>query len=327
MSAPQVYRAITAISAELAPSGIAKVHRNERDDYFYRSIDDVLNRLAPLLARHKLCVLPRVLERITADRTGDGDLLLVHVALRVAFDLVSSADGSRHTVEAFGEALDPSDKATAKAMSSAYKYAMLQAFCVPVAQIDDADRSGHRLRRREHPREPVEGWRQWAAGIVDIARSCATTDALERLQERQRQLLTAIARERPDLYASVGEAFGKRARELESTGRRGATRADGEECSRSVSRETGEKCAKSVTSETGEECAEPGAASNGERCATAKSVSPRQPRSPSKRRKKPKQTGKAVNPVSVSARVLPDRRTQKRIGDPAPGKPLARANS
>jgi len=233
----------------------------------------------------------------------------------VAFDLVSSADGSSHTVEAFGEALDPSDKATAKAMSSAYKYAMLQAFCVPVAQIDDADRSGHRLRRREHPREPVEGWRQWAAGIVDIARSCATTDALERLQERQRQLLTAIARERPDLYASVGEAFGKRARELESTGRRGATRADGEECSRSVSRETGEKCA------------EPGAASNGERCATAKSVSPRQPRSPSKRRKKPKQTGKAVNPVSVSARVLPDRRTQKRIGDPAPGKPLARANS
>ncbi len=121
MSAPQVYKAITAISAELSGGGIAKRHRNERDDYRYRSIDDVLNRLSPLLAKHKLCVLPRVLERTSADRLGDGDLLLVGVTLRIAFDLVSSADGSSHTVEAFGEALDASDKATAKAMSSAYK--------------------------------------------------------------------------------------------------------------------------------------------------------------------------------------------------------------
>ena len=63
MSAPQVYKAITAIAAELSGAGIAKRHRNERDDYRYRSIDDVLNRLSPLLAKHKLCVLPRVLER------------------------------------------------------------------------------------------------------------------------------------------------------------------------------------------------------------------------------------------------------------------------
>ena len=47
MSAPQVYRAITAIAAELSGGGIPKRHRNERDDYRYRSIDDVLNRLVP----------------------------------------------------------------------------------------------------------------------------------------------------------------------------------------------------------------------------------------------------------------------------------------
>src|SRR5215210_1447631 len=114
MSAAQVYKAVTAISAELSGAGIAKRHRNERDDYRYRSIDDVLNRLSPLLAKNKLCVLPRVLERTSSDRVGDGDLLLVGVTLKVAFDLVSSTDGSSHTVEAFGEALDGSDKATAK---------------------------------------------------------------------------------------------------------------------------------------------------------------------------------------------------------------------
>lgn len=212
MSAPQVYKAISAISADLARSAIPKLHRNERDDYLYRSIDDVLNRLSPLLARHKLCVLPRVLKRASQDRAGEGDLLLVHVTLKVAFDLVSVVDGSSHTIETYGEALDPSDKATAKAMSSAYKHAVLHLFCVPVAQIEDADRSTHRLKRsRSHQREPVEGWTQWAAGMADIAASCASVDALERLQDRQRPLLTSISRERPDLYSAIGDAVAKRA--------------------------------------------------------------------------------------------------------------------
>ena len=68
-------------------------------------------------------------------------------------------------------------------MSSAYKQAMLQAFCVPVAQIEDADASSHRLKHaRTHQREPVEGWAMWTSGITDIVESCASADALERLR-------------------------------------------------------------------------------------------------------------------------------------------------
>ena len=162
-----------------------------------------------------------------------GDLLLVGVTLKVAFDLVSSADGSSHTVEAFGEALDASDKATAKAMSSAYKHAMLQAFCVPVAQIEDADASSHRLKRnRCHQREPVEGWAMWTSGIVDIVESCATVEAIERMRERHRPLLTAISREKPDLYTQIGAAFAKRTAEL-----------NGERCAISHEIPNGEQCA------------------------------------------------------------------------------------
>ena len=257
MSAPQVYRAITAIAAELSGAGIPKRHRNERDDYRYRSIDDVLNRLSPLLARHKLCVLPRVLERTSTDRVGEGDLLLVGVALRVAFELVSSADGSRHTVEAFGEALDHSDKATAKAMSSAYKQAMLQAFCVPVAQIEDADASSHRLKHaRTHQREPVEGWAMWTSGIIDILQSCVTREALRRLQDRQRPLLKALSREKPDLYAQIGAAFANREAEL-----------NGGRCAKSKRIANGEKCANSRGTVKGERCAMSAARANGEACA------------------------------------------------------------
>jgi hypothetical protein len=63
-----VYRAINAVSAELAEAGIPKTRTNSRDQYQYRSIDDVLNRLAPLLAKHHLCVLPKVLSKSVSER-------------------------------------------------------------------------------------------------------------------------------------------------------------------------------------------------------------------------------------------------------------------
>lgn len=213
ITAPHVYRAISAITAQLAAAGIPKRHRNERDDYLYRSIDDVLNRLSPLLPKYRLCVLPRVLERSCADRAGEADQLLVSVTLKVAFDLVSTLDGSRHTIEAFAEALDTGDKGTAKAMSSAYKTAMLQTFCVPVAQMAEPDASSYRLKR-SHLAEPVEGWEPWSAGLIDVINSCESEEAIDRLRERHRAALTAISRERPDLYHHVGAVIGIRAEQL-----------------------------------------------------------------------------------------------------------------
>src|SRR5437763_308588 len=172
MAAPTVYAAINAVSAALAKSGIAKTHLNQVDDYKYRSIDDLLDRLAPLLAEHRLCVLPRALEREVVERSDEAQRLLFHVALRVAFTLTSVDDGSSHVVEAYGEALDVSDKATAKAMSAAYKRAMVQTFCIPLSGTEDADRASPRAAARTHVAEPVQGWEQWARDIEDIVSLC-----------------------------------------------------------------------------------------------------------------------------------------------------------
>jgi hypothetical protein len=48
-------------------------------------------------------------------------------------------DGSKHVVKTCGEAMDSADKATNKAMSAAYKYALFQAFCIPTEGDNDAD--------------------------------------------------------------------------------------------------------------------------------------------------------------------------------------------
>jgi hypothetical protein len=210
MAAPSVYAAINAVSAEFANRGIAKAHLNEADEYKYRTIDDLLDRLAPLMAKHRLCVLPRALERTQRERADEGQHLLLHVSLKMAFSLTSVDDGSSHIVEAYGEAFDASDKATAKAMSAAYKSAMVQTFCIPISGAEDPDRTSPRVASRRHSPEPVHGWEQWARDIEDIVSLCESEVAIELVQERNRALLTAISRERPDLYRELGECFGPR---------------------------------------------------------------------------------------------------------------------
>lgn len=204
MSAPRVYSAISAITAELAETGIPKNHTNARDRYAYRSIDDVTACLAPLVARHKLCILPRVIDRTSTEHAGLGDALLTQVALKVAFDLVSARDGSSHTVEAYGEALDNSDKATSKAMSSAFKQMILQAFCVPSAGAEDAEAQSPRLIVQRDQPDPDQGWEQWALDIQDMINSCETGEAIDRVQATYRGLLRAASKRRPDLYAAIG---------------------------------------------------------------------------------------------------------------------------
>ncbi len=116
MSIPRVYAAISAVTADLSGAGIPKRRINLEEQYAYRGIDDVYDRLSPLLAKHKLCILPRVLERTCTDRSGPGGDLLVSVSIRAAFHLVSAEDGSAHVIESFGEALDAGDKGTSKAI-------------------------------------------------------------------------------------------------------------------------------------------------------------------------------------------------------------------
>src|SRR6478672_1696508 len=195
MSAPSIYAAINAVSAELAGQGIAKTHLNESDDYKYRSIDDLLDRLAPLLARHRLCVLPRVIHRDVLERSDDANRVLFHVTLKVAFTVTSVDDGSSHDVEAYGEALDASDKATAKAMSAAYKSAMVQTFCIPFCGSEDADTTSPTVTRRTHTAEPVQGWEQWSRDIEDIVSLCESEAAIAHVQERHRELLKSLSRE------------------------------------------------------------------------------------------------------------------------------------
>jgi len=140
---PKVYAAIAAVTSAMAQEGISKGRRNQQQGYNFRGIDDVYNALSPALAKHNLCILPRVLSRDVVERQTAKGGALFYVTVDVEFDFVSAIDGSKHTIRTFGEAMDSADKATNKAMSAAYKYAAMQAFCIPTEGDNDADSTTH----------------------------------------------------------------------------------------------------------------------------------------------------------------------------------------
>jgi len=155
-----VYQIIAAIQGELAKTGIAKEGVNQAQNYKFRGIDQVYAALSPLLSRHGLCILPRMVGREMHERVSikpgykptdpPKESVLFYVTVEAEFDFVSSEDGTTHTIRTFGEAMDSGDKATNKAMSAAYKYAAFMTFAIPTEGDNDADASTHEVSARRN---------------------------------------------------------------------------------------------------------------------------------------------------------------------------------
>ena len=146
---PAIYRAIASVMADMAVEGIGKDKRNTQQGYNFRGIDDVYNALAPILAKRGLIILPRVVSRECVERTTAKGGAIFYTTVQVEFTLVAAEDGSSHVVTTYGEAMDSADKSTNKAMSAAFKYAAMQAFCIPTEGDNDADATTHEVRGRQ----------------------------------------------------------------------------------------------------------------------------------------------------------------------------------
>ncbi|CAB5155790.1 Essential recombination function protein [uncultured Caudovirales phage] len=168
----KVYQAINAVQKDLSSVGITKDRRNQAQGYSFRGIDDCYNAISPLLAKHGLCILPRVLGRDVREVTNAKGTLLFYTSVTVEYDFVSTEDGSKHTISMFGEAMDSGDKATNKAMSAAYKYAVMQAFSIPTEGDHDTENQTH---------EVVQGLTSNA--IADLELAISESDTMDALQK------------------------------------------------------------------------------------------------------------------------------------------------
>jgi hypothetical protein len=137
-----IYQSIQKVMEEIEP--ISKDRKNDLQNYKFRGIDDVYNALNPILSRYGVFFCPVVLSEKREERTSTKGGLLLYTILNVEFTVYAS-DGTNVRLVTIGEAMDSGDKGSNKAMSAAYKYAMMQLFCIPTEDEKDTETQTHEV--------------------------------------------------------------------------------------------------------------------------------------------------------------------------------------
>ena len=139
----QIHEALAAVMNSC--TSVAKRDRNDHQRFMFRGIDAVVNAVGPILREHHVTVRP-VVQHVSYDvvQTTTGKPA---TACRVIVDYVFGApDGSEITATVAAEAWDSGDKAAPKAMSVAFRTALLQTLALPT---DEPDPDSHTYERQQ----------------------------------------------------------------------------------------------------------------------------------------------------------------------------------
>ena len=152
-----IYAAMVAVGAELAKVGISKDRKNEQQNFRFRGIDDVMNTICPIFARHDVLFLVHYDDFPDVERVTAKGGTLIFSKVRGNFTFISAKDGSSVQVSTLGSAMDSGDKSCNKAMSASLKYALLQTFLIPTEASEDADAITH----EPSVPKPPDGFDEW----------------------------------------------------------------------------------------------------------------------------------------------------------------------
>jgi len=152
MEQKTIVQSLNAVMSEVG--AIKKSDRNASQGFNFRGIDAVVNAVSPALQRHGVVVVPTVEESdYSVVEVGKNRTAMGHCRVKVSYSFIGPlGDSIKATVIA--EAMDVGDKASAKAMSVAFRTALLQSLCLPTDEIDPDSSS---YERSEVKVEPFDG--------------------------------------------------------------------------------------------------------------------------------------------------------------------------
>lgn len=129
-----IHKALSAVMADVG--AVRKESKNQSQGFNFRGIDAVVNAVSPALRKHGVVVYPRVISTDYATVTiGSKGTQMGHVRVVVEYTFATD-DGSSVVATVAAESMDSGDKATAKAMSVAFRTCLLQTLCLPTDEID-----------------------------------------------------------------------------------------------------------------------------------------------------------------------------------------------
>lgn len=179
-----VIQALNAVAADVG--AVRKGERNQMQGFNFRGIDAVVNAVSGPMRRHGVVVVPEVVSvDLRESRTAKGTTMQnVHLIVDYQF---YGPTGDSVTARVAAESFDSGDKATAKAMSVAFRTALLQVLCLPT---DEPDPDATSYARAAATRRSVSDEQIQAASSVDELRalwSAATPEQQQQIRVRADQ--------------------------------------------------------------------------------------------------------------------------------------------
>lgn len=182
--APPIQVALAAVKN--AVGAVGKNQRNTAQNFNFRGVDAVVNAAAPALNEHGVIILPRLVSYTYEQITTSGGKQAAHVIVEVEYVFTGPA-GDSLISRVPAEAIDFGDKAVPKAMSVAYRTALLQVLNLPTDEPDPDESSFERDGRvtkgqaRPNPvRAPVI---TDAQELLKLAEAATSPEAVLKLYE------------------------------------------------------------------------------------------------------------------------------------------------
>lgn len=175
---PTIYAALASVMDEV--QAVAKKDRNQAQGFNFRGIDAVVNAVGPALRKHKVIVVPQLLDKVYGTvEVGKNRTPMGHVTVTVKYTFYGPAGDSIEAI-VVGEAMDSGDKAVAKAMSVAFRIALLQSLALPTDEPDPDSQSYERSPRKVVDDEVMN---RLHASLTEAD----TIDALDRAAQKAKQ--------------------------------------------------------------------------------------------------------------------------------------------
>lgn len=184
---PTIVEALAAAMGEVRAVG--KDDRNSQQGYNFRGVDAVVNACAPVLRRHGVIVAPMMENSSWRDvKTSTGkDSREVTVTVRYRF---YGPAGDYIDAIVPGESMDFGDKGAPKAMSVAFRTALIQTLCLPTHDVDPdsesyergSGSSGQSRPAADQPENNGEAHVSPARRANDLVKILLTVDTNERAE-------------------------------------------------------------------------------------------------------------------------------------------------
>ena len=136
-----VFEAINRVVTDVG--NVGRDGYNEHQRFSFRSLEGTVNAVRDSLIQHGITIVPSYRSVEQTDLPAAPDRPVQHRSIVEGEFLITGPDGSDVTVTTIGEAMDTQGRATNKAMSAAFKYALLQTFKIASGDDGDATDTGH----------------------------------------------------------------------------------------------------------------------------------------------------------------------------------------